>query len=367
MLLTRSDAVGGASVHVRDLCTGLRDRGINAIVLLGGRGPVADLLTAAGVRVVDVPGLGRELHPVADVRALVHLVRILRAVRPDLVAAHTAKAGALARLAAAPLGLPVTYTPHGWAFDEGVPPDEARRYRRLERILARMPGTVIDVSRYERDLALRNGVGRPSQHLVIHNGIPDVPARLHAEPGRAPPRIVMVARFEPQKDHPTLLRALACLTDVRWEVNLVGAGPRLPEMRRLAADLGLDGRIRFLGATDDVPAVLADGQVFVLSTNWESFPLSVLEAMRAGLPVVASDVGGIAEAVSPGVTGWLVPRGDHRALAARLRGLLTDAPLRRRVGQAGRRAYEQSFTADVMLERVTCLYADVASRRGAPA
>jgi len=197
----------------------------------------------------------------------------------------------------------------------------------------------------------------PSRIRVVHNGIPDTPFR--ADPAKHPPRIVMVARFAPQKDQALLLRALAGLKELPWELELVGDGPLLPQAQALAEELDLGERVRFLGRRLDVDRVLAGAQVFVLASRWEGLPLTVLEAMRAGLPVVASDVGGVKEAVLEGETGFLVPRGDEGALRSRLALLLRDPALRVRMGRAGRRFYEEAFTLDRMLRKVWEAYASL--------
>ena len=174
---------------------------------------------------------------------------------------------------------------------------------------------------------------------------------------------MMVARFGAQKDHPTLLRALSGLMEHPWELDLIGDGPLMAQMESLAASLGIAGRVRFLGQRMDVDQILASAQVSLLVTNWEGLPLSILEAMRAGLPVVASSVAGIGEAVSDGETGYLVPRGDVELLRDRVERLLTDPMLRLRLGRGGRARYEQHFTLDHFVGRTLAVYQEVLSER----
>jgi glycosyltransferase involved in cell wall biosynthesis len=156
----------------------------------------------------------------------------------------------------------------------------------------------------------------------------------------------MVARFEPQKDHTTLLHALAGLRQEPWHLDLIGDGPLLSHTEALTRQLGLRGRIQFWGQRMDVEARLAQAQVALLITNWEGFPRSILEAMRAGLPVVSSAVGGIAESVRNG-------------LRQRLKELLDDPGLRLRMGRSGRELYEQRFTLTHTVERTFAIYAEV--------
>ena len=175
-------------------------------------------------------------------------------------------------------------------------------------------------------------------------------------------RICSIARFASPKDHRTLLTALAALRSQPWELDLVGAGPLGVEMRQLASELGLAGRVRFLGYVPDPATVLAGAQLFVLSTRSEAFPRSVLEAQRAGLPVIASAVGGIGEAVTEGANGLLVPAGNPLALAAALQRLLGDAPSRESMGAQARAAYERRFRLEYMVDSTAAIYATLLGR-----
>jgi glycosyltransferase involved in cell wall biosynthesis len=173
----------------------------------------------------------------------------------------------------------------------------------------------------------------------------------------------MVARFEPQKDHATLLRALGGLLRHSWDLDLVGDGPLRPEMETLASSLGIQERVHFLGQRRDVDRILSQSQISVLVSNWEGFPLSILEAMRAGLPVVASGVGGVAEAVADGKTGYVVPQGDAEALRNRIERLVASPDLRVELGTNGRRRYEQHFTLDRLVAKTLLVYQNVLAGR----
>jgi glycosyltransferase involved in cell wall biosynthesis len=290
---------------------------------------------------------------------------VLSDLHPDLLAVHSAKAGILGRLAGRSLRIPVILTAHGWTFTPGIPTIQAALYRQIERSVGHLASKIIAVSEFDRQLALDAGIVADDRVVTIYNGVSDVPPRLRADPGRTPVRLVMVARFEPQKDHATLLGALAELADFPWELDLVGDGPLMSPMMSLAASLGLGDRVRFLGQRMDVDQILAQAQVSVLATNWEGFPLTILEAMRAGLPVVASSVGGISESVRDGETGYLVPRKDVDRLRDRIRLLLTTRDLRLRLGANGRSRYEQCFTLKSSVSQTLALYQDVLEERKA--
>jgi glycosyltransferase involved in cell wall biosynthesis len=362
-IVTRADPVGGAQIHVRDLATAARAHGHSTLVVTSGGGPLLDELRELGTPTILLQHLLQPIRPLSDMRALREMRALLLETRPDLVAAHSSKAGILARLAGRSLGIPVVFTAHGWAFTPGVPPTQAAVYRRIERLVGPLASRIITVSEFDRALALEARIAPPHRIVTVHNGIPDIPAPLRAEPGRAPTRLVMVARFGAQKDHPTLLRALGGLRDLPWELDLIGEGPLTADVRGLAESLGLGDRVHFLGQRMDVHRILGDAQVSLLATNWEGFPLSILESMRAGLPVVASAVGGIGESVDDGRTGYLVPRGDVETLRARIGGLIADSELRVRLGQAGRARYEAQFTVEHFVSKTLAVYRDVLAPR----
>lgn len=358
-VITRSDAIGGAVIHVRDFTLTMRAAGHDASVLIGGEGNVTREFRDKGVPYESLRYLGREIKPTDDVRAFWELRRALKRLRPDLVSTHCAKAGWLGRLAARSLGLPVIFTAHGWAFTDGVTPRKAWAYRWAERVATPLADKIITVCESDRTLAIEQCVAPSRKVVAIHNGMLDVAAGLRANAAASPPRIVMVARFEPQKDHTTALTALAAVRDLEWEIEFIGDGPLLGAAKELASRLGLAERVHFVGARRDVAERLRSAQLFLLIANWEGFPRSILEAMRAQLPAVASDVGGSRESVVDGETGFVIPRGDARTLAARLRLLLSDSALRARMGAAGRHRYEEHFTAQRMFERTLQVYKGV--------
>ncbi len=355
-VITRADAVGGASIHVRDLAREMLARGHQTMVFLGGAGPVVEQLRAAGVPYRSLEFLARSIRPVRDLKAYLELTRALADFAPDLVSTHTAKAGWIGRAACARLRLPAIYTPHGWPAGDRFPPLKARVFAMAERAAARWTRVIVCVCEYERQLALAKRLARAEQLCVVHNGVRDVALEMRATPEAAPVRIISVARLEAPKDHATLVDALARLGGLDWRLDLVGDGPLEASIRARCQAAGIADRVNFLGYCEEPAALLARAQVFVLSSRSEAFPRSVLEAMRAGLAVVASDVGGIGEAMDNGRNGILVPRGDAQALSEALGGLIKDADRRRRLGTAARLDFEARFRLDAMVERTAGIY-----------
>ena len=358
-LVTRADPIGGAQIHVRDLAAAVQREGHAPTVLLSGSGPFVDDLRAKGIPVVVLRHLANPIRPYQDLRALREVVAALRDLRPDLVTAHGAKVGILGRLAARRLGLPLIVTVHGWACAPGTPPIQATVSRWLERLIGPLANKVITVSEFDRKFGLQARLVTESRVVTVHNGMPDVAPEFRADPERSPARLVMIARFEPQKDHATLLHALGDLRGYAWELDLVGDGPQRLQMELLAQGLGIRERVHFLGQRRDVDRLLSRAQIGVLVSNWEGFPLSILEAMRAGLPMVATDVGGVAEAIDDGKTGYVVPQGQPAPLRDRIERLLSDPGLRAQLGINGRRRYEQHFTLDSLVSKTLAVYQDV--------
>lgn len=358
-VVTRSDAVGGAQVHVQDIAGALLAAGHDPVVLCGGNGPWLEQLRSRRIPVIRLRHMERSISPLRDLRALFELRSRLRRLAPDLVSTHTAKAGWLGRLAAYGLGLPVMFTAHGWTFTEGVSTNASRLWRLLERVAGRWSDKIVTVSEFDRELAIGARIAETSRIVTVHNGMPDVSADLMADAGREPPHLVMVARFEAQKDHRTLIHALASLQRLPWRLSFVGGGPLLDAMQALCVQLHIADRVTFMGARSDVPQILATAQVFVLCTHWEGLPRSIIEAMRAGLPVVATRVAGVPELVDHDVSGLLCSARDPAMVAASLEMLLVSPARRRAMGLKARERYLAHFRFEHMLEKTLETYAEV--------
>lgn len=364
-VITRPER-GGAQSHLLELLRGLPDP-LQALLVSG-----VDLdlflveeARALGIRTEFLPTLVPPISPLNDLRAVWALYRIFRRERPALVHAHSSKAGLLARIAARLAGLPSVFTAHGWAFTEGAGWGRRALALGLERLAARLGTRIIAVSEYDRSLGLRLGVGRTDRVVTIHNALCDGDPLLSTSNQAGQPfRVAMVARFAPPKDQALLLRAAAQVPEV--QVVFLGDGPRRAEAQALATSLGSNAE--FLGSRSDVPKVLAGCHAFALVSNFEGFPISTLEGMRAALPVIVSEVGGAAEALQGGPegVGLTVPRGDLEALVTALRTLADNPQRAARMGRAARALFLERFTVPQMLERTWAVY-ESAQRAGAEA
>jgi glycosyltransferase involved in cell wall biosynthesis len=342
LLLITLAEVGGAQTYVAELLPGLVGE-FDVVVAAHGEGPLVDATRAAGARFVPLHSLRRPVHPVRDLAGLVELVRLFRRERPDIVHANSSKAGVVGRIAAVLARVPSrVFTVHGWAFSTTAGP-LSRLYLWLDRLLRPVTSLVICVSHVDRELGLRKRTCRADRSTVIWNAV-DVAATPRTSLAGDPPVFASVGRLQaPQKDFLTLLRAVALLPRGSLRVLIVGDGPDREQLLAEHERLGLGGDVEFAGVRNDVPELLATCDGFVLATTYESLPLSIIEAMAAGLPCVVSDVGGVPELVVDGETGLLVPPCDPPALAEALGTLASDPARRRSLGAASLERAEVCF------------------------
>jgi glycosyltransferase involved in cell wall biosynthesis len=342
------------------LMRALRDRG-HEVVGCCAEGPLLEGPRAEGFRIAAVP-LARSLNPVPQARALAALVALMRAERPDVVHAHMPISGLLARSAARIAGVPrIAYTCHGFLFNQPGPWWRGRLALGLERAAGRITDTYMTVSAEEAEDARRLRI-HPNPVAVLNGRDPArfrpdpvARVRLRAELGaeEADCVVLAVSRLVRHKGFAELLAAMA---DTPPNCVLWVAGERLasdhgedmePHFERAAAALGR--RLVRLGYRRDVPALMAAADLFCLPSHFEGLPMSIIEAMLTGLPVVATDIRGPREQVVPGETGLLVPPMTVPPLAEALSRLAGDPALRRRMGGAGRTRAVARFDEAVVL------------------
>lgn len=362
-LITRSDTLGGAFVHVRDLCLSLIENSHEVIVIVGGRGPFTKDLEEHSIPYISSKYLVRPIKPYKDIIALFDIYFKVKKIKPDILSVHTAKAGWLGRIVGKILNIPTIYTPHGWSFTDGVSPKSRKVYLLAEKTLSFLNSPIIGVAQYECDIAIKNNVVRKENLFTIHNGMPDVCNNLMANPKKDPPAFCMVARFDEPKDHKAVLNVFASIKSYTWKLVFVGEGPKKNEMIEFSRKLNIYDRVSFLGERKDVAHILSTVQCFILITKWEGFPRSILEAMRVGLPVIASDVGGVSEAVIDGETGFLVPRDDMVTLIKIIRTVIENPSKRYLLGNNGRVSFISNFTFNSMYSKTFDLYNKVLNGR----
>jgi len=364
--------------------------------LAAGEASLAGIAETEGATMRHIPALQQQVHPLRDSRALLQLIRLARAFKPDIVHTHTAKAGFLGRQAALTVRPRpvVVHTYHGHVLEGYFGPAKARLYLELERALGRVSDRLIGVSQATVDDLVRLGVAPRDRFQVVPLGL-DL-ERL-AEPPRSsfhPPGggnddragelpgmrdetraelgleeddvlLVFVGRFAPIKRLDLLLEAVAqaARREPRLRLAVVGDGDERPALERRAGELGIGASVTFLGYRRELRPVFAAADIAVLSSDNEGTPVSLIEAAAAGLPAVSTDVGGVGEVVGP-ETGILAPPGDPAALATAISAMAADPERRQAAGAAARKRSVERYGVQRLLADIDALYAGlVATRR----
>jgi len=371
-IITRLN-VGGPARQAIHLTEALGSRGFETELVTGVEGEREGRIEPATSATV-VTTLTREVDPRADLAATRALHRLVRARRPDIVHTHMAKAGALGRLAAHRAGVPViVHTFHGHVLEGYFSRPVARAFLTAERRLARWSSALVAVSSAVRDELLSLGIGRDEQWRVIPLGF-DLEPLLSEGPGRDEARRVLglpaagavvgiVGRLVPIKDHETFLAAAEKVAADRDGVTfaIVGDGELRNDLERRAR-AALGDRVMFTGWVQDLPRLYAALDVVALTSRNEGTPVALIEAAAAGIPVVATRVGGVADVVRDGVTGALVSAGDAAGVANELRKLLDDPGLARARGDAARAHVRDRFAASRLDDDIVALYGELLAR-----
>jgi glycosyltransferase involved in cell wall biosynthesis len=361
-------AIGGVPTYVRDLSLGLVQRGWRVHVAASPDAIALPTLAEHGVPIACLP-LTRRPRPLQDLRLAARLARLIRRHDIDLVHAHSSKASFVAGAGARLAGRPSVYTPHGFSFAMRVSMPERLLYGAVEATLGRTcHRTLALVSASERELA-RTWRTAPEPRLrVIHTGLPPAPERSDGTRERQRAALgvssddvlfVWIGRHQAAKQ-PEHLALLAERLQPPARLAALGTGIAGSAEGDAFAERG--GILVPDGAALSSVYEAADG--LVQTSAWESFPLVVLEAMRAGLPVSAYSVGGVAEQVDDGETGFLVDPDDVDGLAARIRELAAQPALRASMGSAGRARCATDFGYDRMLDEVEALYESLIAQNG---
>ncbi len=374
--------MGGPALHVTYLARGLAERGYETTLVAGdvarGEESMAFVADRAGVEVVQLPGLSRELSPVRDAVAAWRMAGIIRRVRPDIVHTHTAKAGAIGRIAALLAGPGrrpvVVHTFHGHVLRGYFGTVGTLLFRAIETALARVTDRLVAVSPEVRDELVALHVAPTEKFSVVRLGIELEPrVRLDGDPAEVRRRhgipsgkfvVGWFGRMTAVKRTDDLLTMLAGTRErgVDALLLLVGDGDDRNRLEQRAHDLGLARSCLFVGYQEDVAPWYAICDAVVLTSASEGTPVTIIEALAAGRPVVATKVGGVPDVVDEGETGFLVRPRDTHALAERLEILERDPERRAAMGALGRQRMLERYAVDRLVSDVDALYRELLER-----
>jgi glycosyltransferase involved in cell wall biosynthesis len=376
--------MGGPAIHVSNLAAGLETRGYHTTLVAGslarGEDSMAFVAERLGVSVVDVPEIQREVAPLHDAQSIRRLTAIMRKERPHILHTHTAKAGALARAAALAAGRArppiIVHTFHGHVLKGYFGPGRTAFFKRVERTFARSTDVLVAVSPEVRDELVAHGIAPADKFAVIRLGIP-LDERLGDETAALDYRrlygipddafvVGWVGRMTGVKDTDAVLEIVAATRQrgVPAVLCMVGDGPDRERLEQVAHDLGIARSTYFVGYQEDVAGYYWLFDAFLLPSVNEGTPVSAIEALASGTPVVATRVGGVPDVVTDGVDGFLVEPGDPDAAADRLAELARDPELRARLGEAGSANARERYSVERLVDDVDRLYRELLAAKG---
>ncbi len=359
-----------ANTLLKNRVLSMRARGVdNRIICIDG--PYVRPLRDKGIP-VETAGMPRGVNPLRMLLATFEMAAYLRRERIDLVHTHCSMPGILGRVAARLAGVPVIiHTIHGLHVHDRWNPIMRNLYTLAEKLCGMFTDMLLSQNRTDLDLAGRYGLVPPERLRFIGNGI-NVD-QFHPMPRAASPdgalTIICTARLEPVKNHPQLFESVKQLKErgIATRLWLVGDGELKADYQALCESMGIADRVEFLGYRDDVPALLAQADVSVLTSVKEGIPRALLEAMAMELPVIGTRVVGTEETVRDGETGYLIEYGDADALTEKLARLAADPELRTKLGRRGREVVLAEFDEAQIVESLATVYRQTLRTKGVAA
>jgi glycosyltransferase involved in cell wall biosynthesis len=372
VLLVFDPPDGGVAENVRRLALGIGKHGWAPYVAGPRESLIYDDLRSAGVPIARLPFQPGYGHPHSDLYTLNRLARLIRHRDFDIVHSHNAKAGVLARLACVGFDAPSIYSPHCFPFVAPYSRPRLWASTTIEWLSGRATDVLLCVADEERQIALKHRIVPEARLRVVHNGCPpceeDVALDEELEEFRAGRTLAgTLCVLRAQKAVDVFIDAVPAILERCPNVALavIGNGELKQELEERARSLRLPAEsFRFFPFRPPSSRQLGSLDTLVLSSSWEAFPISILEAMACGVPQVATDVGGTAEALLDGETGYLCPPRDPAALADRVAAMLSEPERRERMGKAAHARYEQEFRVDTMVRKTADLYDELVPLRG---
>ncbi|MBX7134662.1 MAG: glycosyltransferase [Fimbriimonadaceae bacterium] len=370
--------IGGPSLHVVHLSAGLTAHGFETKLVVGQttehEGDLLDFAETRGVDITVLPKFGRAIRPLDDLRVVLRICRLAREYRPDILHTHTAKAGALGRVAARLTRVPlVVHTYHGHVLSGYFNPVMSAFFRSIERGLAGGTDVLLTVSESVKHDLVRLGVGRADRIRVLPLGLDLLPlagvlprGRLREAAGWPPEAklVGIVGRLVPIKDVDTFIEAAyrisSATDDVRFAV--IGDGEERTRLETRAKAL-LRDRIHFFGWKKDTAAVFGDLDIVVNTSLNEGTPVALIEALAAGRPVVATAIGGTPDLLEGGRFGALVPAGSAERTAQAIEAVLSSPVVALQMATVGQDTVLKRYSVERLLNDMAALYREQLTQR----
>lgn len=368
-VITKSN-FGGAQRYVYDLATGLPGEKFDVAVAVGGKGALVDMLHSNNIRVIAIQSLDRDINILKELTSFFTLWNILRKEKPDVVHLNSAKASGLGALSARLLGVPkIIFTAHGWAFNESRPPLQRLIIKFLSWVTIMLSHNTISVSDAvkitvqkwplisKKIITIKNGVKEPNFYTreIARNN-------LYGIAGVSLPRdatiLGTVAELHRSKGLKYAIEGFARLSPQNTNIYyfIIGGGDEDVRLQALVEHHKLQGHVFLLGFVKDAPYFLRAFDMFILPSTTEALGLVILEAGLAGLPVIATDVGGIPEIIENEKTGLLIESRNPVAIAESIMLLKNNASLSKKIGESLRERVVSDFSLDCMVANTIALY-----------
>ncbi len=361
--------LGGAQLSTLKILSKLPRDKYDISIITSPRGILAPEFRDLGIRCVFSPFLCRMINPLLDILALIHILLIYIRLKPHMVHTHSSKAGIIGRCAAwIARARIIVHTVHGWSFNDYQPLALKRLFIFLERVTAGFTTKIICVSKRDIEIALRYKIAPRKKFVYIKYGISFSdysrkvrdPIKKKRELGitNNDPVVGMVSCLKPQKAPLDYIKASMKIYERMPDINflLIGDGVLRNKCKDLLVNSALNGRFIFTGWRRDVSEILDILDIAVLTSKWEGMPISVIEALRKGCPVIATNAGGTPELVKDDITGYITDVGAYADMADKVLRILSDAQLFNKMKRDAHLSIDNSFEATRMVNEVEDLY-----------
>jgi len=372
-LITQSE-LGGAQKYVFDLAKNLRDEFEISVAFgeQGNEGELARKLKTENISFYSLPHLKRAISPINDLIAIWEIRKLIKEIQPDIIHLNSSKISILGSIANQfsifNFQFSIIYTVHGWVFNEPLNPLKKLLYKYAEKITAKWKDKIICVSEYDRQIALKEKIASPEKLITIHNGIEsmDFLSREKAQQelgisdkGLGTINIVSVGNLYKTKGYEDLIETMNILVNCQLlNVNcyIIGDGPERINLEKLIKDKKLENKVILSGRIDNAVKYLKAFDLYACASIKEGLSYTLIEAMQAGLPIVATKVGGNPELIQDGITGLLTKAQNPQDLAEKIKQLIKNQSLAKKLGEEAKIIAQTEFTLEKMVAETREIY-----------